>query len=75
MSTIIKNVFNMPLTKNKLQNFYKREVVIHMDYSENLKKKQQNEIKAGCYGQGQFSLFSFGQMAVLHSSAVSMLFI
>ena len=39
MSTIIKNVFNMPLTKNKLQNFYEREVVIHMDYSENLKKK------------------------------------
>ena len=39
MSTIIKNVFNMPLTKNKLQNFYEREVVIHMDYSENFKKK------------------------------------
>ena len=29
-----------------------------MDYSENFKNKQQNEIKAGYYGQGQFSLFT-----------------
>ena len=35
------------------------ELVIHVDYSENYKNKQQSEIKAGYYGQGQFSLFSF----------------
>ena len=34
------------------------EIVIHVDYSENFKNKQQNEIKAEYYGQGQFSLFS-----------------
>ena len=33
------------------------ELVIHVDYSENYKNKQQSEIKAGYYGQGQFSLF------------------
>ena len=34
------------------------ELVIHVDYSENYKNKQQSEIKAGYYGQGQFSLFT-----------------
>ena len=33
------------------------ELVIHVDCSENYKNKQQSEIKAGYYGQGQFSLF------------------
>ena len=35
-----------------------REVVIHVDYSENFKNKQQNKINAGYYSQGQFSLFT-----------------
>ena len=34
------------------------EVVIHVNYSENFKKKQQNEIKGGYYGQCQFSYFT-----------------
>ena len=34
------------------------EVMIHVDYSENFKNKQQNEIRAGYYCQGQFSLFT-----------------
>ena len=34
------------------------ELVIHVDYSENYKNKQQSEIKAGYFGQGQFSLFT-----------------
>ena len=34
------------------------EFVIHVDYSKNYKNKQQSEIKAGYYGQGQFSLFT-----------------
>ena len=34
------------------------EVIIHVDYSENFKNKQQNKIKAGYYDQGQFSLFT-----------------
>ena len=34
------------------------ELVIHVDYSENYKNKQQSEIEAGYYGQGQFSLFT-----------------
>ena len=34
------------------------EVVIHVDYSENFKNKQQNEMTAGYYGLGQFSLFT-----------------
>ena len=34
------------------------KVVIHADYSGNFKNKQQNEIKAGYYGRGQFSLFT-----------------
>ena len=34
-----------------------RELVIHVDYSENYKNKQ-SEIKAEYYGQGQFSLFT-----------------
>lgn len=29
-----------------------------MDHSGNFKNKQQNEIKVGYYGQGQFSLFT-----------------
>ena len=32
--------------------------MIHVDYSENYKNKQQSEVKAGYYGQGQFSLFT-----------------
>ena len=34
------------------------ELVIHVDYSENYKNKQQSLIKAGYYGQGKFSLFT-----------------
>ena len=34
------------------------ELVIHVDYSENYKNKQQSEIKTGYYAQGQFSLFT-----------------
>ena len=34
------------------------EVVIHVDYSKNFKNKQQNELKAGYYGQGKLSLFT-----------------
>ena len=32
--------------------------MIHVDYYENYKNKQQSEIKAGYYWQGQFSLFT-----------------
>ena len=32
--------------------------MIHVDYSENCKNKQQNEIRAGYYCQGQLSLFT-----------------
>ena len=35
-----------------------RELMIHVDYTENYKNKQQSEIKAGYYGQGQFSIFT-----------------
>ena len=34
------------------------ELGIHVDYSENYKNKQQSEIEAGYYEQGQFSLFT-----------------
>ena len=34
-----------------------REMVVHVDYSENYKNKQKIEIKAAYYGQGIFSLY------------------
>ena len=39
------------------------EMVVHVDYSENYKNKQKNEIKAAYYGQGTFSLY----MVVLYT--------
>ena len=34
------------------------EMVVHVDYSENYKNKQKNEIKTAYYGQGTFSLYT-----------------
>ena len=34
------------------------EMVVHLDYFENYKNKQNNEIKAAYYGQGTFSLYT-----------------
>ena len=33
------------------------KLLIHVDYSENYKSEQQNEITTGFYGQSQFRLF------------------
>ena len=38
-------------------------MVVHVDYTENYKNKQKNEIKAAYYGQGTFSLY----MVVLYT--------
>ena len=34
------------------------EMLVHVDYSENYKNKQPNEIKASFHGQGQFTLYT-----------------
>ena len=43
--------------KEHIQNLKDDEAVIHIDFSENYKNQNQNEIKAAYYGQGQFSLY------------------
>lgn len=42
----------------QIENLKEGEVLIHVDYSENYKNKQQNEIKAAYYGQGTFSIYT-----------------
>ena len=50
-------------TRNKSNKYKKqvdelkdREAIVHVDYSENYKNKQQNEIKSAYFNQGQFLL-------------------
>ena len=52
--------------KRRQSNEYKKQIdelkdgeaIIYVEYSENYKNKQQNEIKSAYYGQEQFSLFT-----------------
>ena len=44
--------------RRQIEQLAEGEVLIHVDYAENYKNKQQNEIKAAYYGQGQFSLYT-----------------
>lgn len=40
------------------KNIEDGEILVHIDYSENYKNKQQDEIKTAFYGQEQFSLYT-----------------
>ena len=40
------------------ENLDEDELIIHLDYSENYKCQQQNEIQSACFGHKQFSLFT-----------------
>ena len=40
------------------KNIAEGEILIHVDYSENFKNKQQEEVKTAFYGQQQFSLYT-----------------
>ena len=44
--------------RRQIEELKDGEVLIHVDYAENYKNKQQNEIKAAYYGQGQFTLYT-----------------
>ena len=44
--------------KKQIEEIKEGEAIIHVDFSENYKNKQQNKIKSACYGQGQFSLYT-----------------
>ena len=66
LTACLKDIKMHYFRKRTQSNEYKKQInelkegqaVIHVDYSENYKNKQQNEIKAAYYGQGQFSLFT-----------------
>ena len=44
--------------KKNIVELADHEMLIHVDYSENYKNKQQDEIKSAFYGQGQFTLYT-----------------
>ena len=44
--------------KKHLDKLKDNEMLIHVDYSENYKNKQQDEIKSAFYGQGQFTIYT-----------------
>ena len=44
--------------KKQIEEIKEGEAIIHVDFSENYKDKQQNEIKSAYYHQGQFSLYT-----------------
>ena len=44
--------------KKQINELNDGEAIIQVDYLENYKNKQQNEIKSAYYGQGQSSLFT-----------------
>ena len=44
--------------KKHLDELKDNEMLIHVDYSENYKNKQQDEIKSAFYGQGQFTIYT-----------------
>ena len=44
--------------KTQIETLQPGEVIIHVDYSENYKNKQQNEIKSVFYVQGQFTIYT-----------------
>ena len=44
--------------KKQIEEIKEGEAIIHVDFSENYKNKQQNKIKSAYYGQGQFSLYT-----------------
>ena len=44
---------------NRLKgNIKTNEFIIHVDYSENYKDKEQDEIQSGCFGHNSFSIFT-----------------
>ena len=44
--------------KTQIETLQPGEVIIHVDYLENYKNKQQNKIKSAFYGQGQFTIYT-----------------
>ena len=66
MKDNIKDIKMHYFHKRMQSNEYKKQIdelndgegIIHVDYLENYKNKQQNEIKCAYYGQGQSSLFT-----------------
>ena len=44
--------------KKQIEEIKEGEAIIHVDFSENYKNKQQNEIKSAYCGQVQFSLYT-----------------
>ena len=44
--------------KKQIEEIKEEEAINHVDFTENYKSKQQNEIKSAYYGQGQFSLYT-----------------
>ena len=44
--------------KSHIAELEDNEMIIHVDYSENYKNKQQDEIKSAFYGQGQFTIYT-----------------
>ena len=59
---IIKHYFNKSeqakTYASDIANVCVEEAVMHVDYSENYKNRQQREVKAAFYDQGQFSLYT-----------------
>jgi hypothetical protein len=43
---------------HEVKNLEVGEALVHVDFSENYKNRQQREVKAAFYGQGQFSLYT-----------------
>ena len=44
--------------KKQIEEIKEGEAIIHVDFSENYKNKQQNKVKPAHYGQSQFSLYT-----------------
>ena len=61
--TVLKSHFfrkrvQSQMYKKHLDELKDNEMLIHVDYSENYKNKQQDEIKSAFYGQGQFTIYT-----------------
>ena len=57
-----EHIFNKSQQQSKISylkaNIKVNNVLIHLDYSENYKSQDQNEIQSACFGQPSFSLFT-----------------
>ena len=62
VQSLKKNIFTKRQPQSNISclkvNIKVNEVLIHLDYSENYKSQDQNEIQSAYFGQASFSLFT-----------------